>query len=886
MTVRRYREGSIRWLVEHESRGGHAPPLFVVAAQPAWSGPDVVDSDAGPVRVAACASPLAVRAAVACDDASTLVVLTDAEPAQLGSEVLALAHRRQVLRLHDFDHLRNAFKVDSLDPALADARWLVDALVDVAPPRGYPPPASGLLDRRTAWRTLARHGLDLDLDQLDLAALLRWGTDDASRARLQRFRPDVRTRIVDRLADEVGAGARPVLGLVAAGRVGDVVAFGLAVACLTGGSDASTVVARTLLDERHGPGKVDDDDARAWGRAAERVVRDAEASEATAAVVDWVTRAEWLLADVDLLDASVASAVLPAGFDGRLERLAAALMASLVERRPEVVGTAEAALEPVEQHLRAERERDRVTRARNAVRLVRWLVSDASGSDPVPDLAAAARRYERDGAWADEARFSLAEGEVVADAADAYGALVTAADGRRLARDREFAARLAAWTEVPPPHESAEILPIEQVLDEVVTPLARQHPLLFIVLDGLSHAESHRLVEDCRRDGWQLVEPEARPWRPVVAALPTVTSVSRTSLLTGALRHGGQPEEREGFMTHPALTATGAARLFHKADLDVEGGHPAPQVRNAILDPDVRTVGVVVNAVDDHLAKGGQLQLAAGLEGIPPLRWLLRAAVESGRAVLVTSDHGHVRERHSTVRPAAGGERWRHAQPPPGDGEVLLAGPRVLAGDGRIVAPADETVRYHPEKKRGYHGGATPQEVLCPVFALAPARLRLDGYGRVGAREPAWWSGRRELPQSASVTPAPATVDVDGTPTLFDPATPQVAPRAVARGGWIDDLLRSPGLAAQRQVAGRQTLDDTDLVQLVRLLESASWVTSVEALQDALGLPALRTASKVRALAQLLNVEGYAVVDLEADGTVRVNPDLLGEQFDVDPHRG
>src|SRR5690606_23249315 len=169
---------------------------------------------------------------------------------------------------------------------------------------------------------------------------------------------------------------------------------------------------------------------------------------------------------------------------------------------------------------------------------------------------------------------------------------------------------------------------------------------------------------------------------PVVAALPTVTKYSRTSLLTGRLQEGGADVERDGFSAHPGLIDAAAGqppRLFHKSDLRPADGEIAAGVREAIADPTQRIVGVVVNAVDDFLGGGDQLRLADGLEGIPVLGLVLQAASEAGRVVILTSDHGHILGSRQRVVSAPGaGERHRPPGTPPADDEIEVSGPRVI----------------------------------------------------------------------------------------------------------------------------------------------------------------------------------------------------------------
>ncbi|MFW5723195.1 MAG: PAS domain-containing protein [Halochromatium sp.] len=167
--------------------------------------------------------------------------------------------------------------------------------------------------------------------------------------------------------------------------------------------------------------------------------------------------------------------------------------------------------------------------------------------------------------------------------------------------------------------------------------------------------------------------------------------------------------------------------MFHKKDLRTQDGEIAPGPRDAIADPATRVVGVVVNAADDHLAKGDQLRLADGLDGIPVLRPLLHEALVAGRVVVLTSDHGHILGSHQRVvagGPEAG-ERYRLDDGRDvADDEVRLDGARVVRPGGgpgaTVVAAADDRVRYTPMAKHGYHGGATLAEVLCPLLVLTP----------------------------------------------------------------------------------------------------------------------------------------------------------------------
>src|SRR5207302_10939511 len=112
---------------------------------------------------------------------------------------------------------------------------------------------------------------------------------------------------------------------------------------------------------------------------------------------------------------------------------------------------------------------------------------------------------------------------------------------------------------------------------------------------------------------------------------------------------GLRPHCRSG---HPPL-------LFHKIALqEAADSSLAANVREAIASPQKRVVGVVVNAVDDHLLKGEQLDLRWTRDEIKVLPSLLYEARSARRVVVVLSDHGHPLDHQSEARPGDGGQRW------------------------------------------------------------------------------------------------------------------------------------------------------------------------------------------------------------------------------------
>ena len=238
-----------------------------------------------------------------------------------------------------------------------------------------------------------------------------------------------------------------------------------------------------------------------------------------------------------------------------------------------------------------------------------------------------------------------------------------------------------------------------------MVPLGRSRPVLVLVLDGMDAGVFEELCEDLKERGWQRQRGPAPA--AVLAVLPTVTESSRMALMTGRVGRGNAAAEKAGFARHRDLRGASLAGrpplLFHKGDLtgDAAEGLAAP-VRNALRDGRQRIVGIVLNAVDDHLAKSEQLHLAWRVDSIRLLPTILTEAHAAGRVIVLTSDHGHVLEADGVKLSGDAEGRWRRAASPAKELEIEIEGSRVQAATGqkRIVVPWSETVRYGSEEER------------------------------------------------------------------------------------------------------------------------------------------------------------------------------------------
>lgn len=858
--------------------------VIAVRAEPTWTGPDVIEDGDVPVRVVSCPSPLSVRAALVDHERSelteVLALLTQCSDGELGPDVLARLAKGRVLSLDPFTAVAALFRASVLDPALArDERWLIDDLIALAPPGGWPNErlVNKVLDVDTAWMVWHRERLGIGWIPETLAEVVRAADEPRLRAAVAELSPEQRSRVAHRWA----GGTRPtdvIVDLIAAGNGADAIPLGLVVDVLwTATGDPNLVQLQTLgrarLETTLGRGRVEQRSAAAWAEAANVVI------DHTGAGSIWVDRADRLLLDADVGALSALSDRLPTGFEHRLGSLAEALS-------PRDLAAAEHALASIGRHAAASRKRGRVTTAAAAVRLLRR----ASSPVPMPadNMPSYATAYASDGAWVDEARRLLADGDQHPALAAAYTKLCAEFDQERRAADLHFAAALALWS-ASEPVDHEDLLPVEQVLDRVLVPVARDAPVMLLVCDGMSISVAHELLRDIAAEGWVSATPSTQARWPVgIAMLPTVTEVSRASLLSGVRVEGEQPLERAGFTAHTGLrNASSTSRppvLFHKRQLVGPSGQAlSEEVRSAVSDPSQRVVGVVVNAVDDHLDRGQQVRVGWDLQSLRPLEWLLDAAAEAGRVIVLTADHGHViHGEGAMVRRRSGdtgGERWRVAPPAPDADEVEVVGPRVLKG-GRVVLPVDERIRYAGHK-HGYHGGATPQEVLVPLVALV--RSLPDGWVHRPVVEPSWWSGREDAPTPAA-TAEPIRSHPKKTPpqaSLFEPEVH--APTVTAGADWVDAFLASPAFVAQRERTRLpRPLAPERVVGYLANIHANGGTIELAALATRVGEPVDQLRMALTMVQRLLNLDGAEILAVRGNSTVELNTELLRLQFEVD----
>ncbi len=923
--------------------------VLALAADPAYHGPSRIDVDGTEVTVHGCVSALAVREAlVGVPEGGFAILLTDRPVADLGDSLVARFRRQRVEPLDSWTTVPGMFAGRYLDAGLRHSMpWLPELLFEWMPPGGYPPSATEQVTRDHILGSVTEVVLGVPGADVGLGSLVDRLGDMGVRQAWAGLSEQARESIRDWVGERAGSAAAAVLDLAASGTTAHVhvLALGLMLDVLHGedAAAADVVEARRGWETGYRLPRISASAAGQIGAAARGRMRLLADTDPGSRHDVWRDTPE-AFAIAGFPTGIERSPSHPQGYRARLADVARALVDALPSGPRALpaagaVGELESAAGRLHAHDLAWSDHAGDTeRVDMAVRLVRWLATEPSaptaahppvGAAPaapartvpaVPgglpdgvggpaDLGAALRRQVAVDGWVDRAVADVWSGSTHAEVATAYSDLCQVVLAARREHDRQFAELLADVTsrDVLP----TGLLPVERVLVDVVEPLTRVAPVLLIVIDGMSAAVAAAVGDGISRLSWvEHVLAEGADVGPratraaVLAALPTMTRFSRTSLLCGRLREGTQVDEKRDF-----AVVTGGS-LFHKDDLRAPAGAAVnPQVSAAIASP-AKVVGVVLNTVDDTLAKHDPDGTRWSVDTIQHLAPLLEVARQHGRTVVITSDHGHVVERGGRSEPRQLADtRWRPAATgPAGPDEVLLTGSRVLAGGGSIVAPWVEDLRYG-HKAAGYHGGASAAEVTIPllVFAGNGVDLAPAGWQPAGEQAPSWWEGA--APAVAVTPPAAAPVRprrrVRSVPTqdgegLFavEPRehlqtiqdTHQVTPTddaaadllATGYSSAIDACLGSSVYQRTRAAAGRGALSDAAVRQVLRLLLAGGGRAPAEQVARALGVPPGRLQMALAGLRRLLNVEGYQVVSMDPDGrTVVLDEPLWRTQFGV-----
>jgi hypothetical protein len=875
-----------------------------------WRGPAEVELEFGKARVVHADTVFQAREELLAAEQSKgrIVLLTKLQQSDLGHDVIARLARCRLFTVDHWATLSGLFKAKELDRSICDVA-IAQALLDHRPADGYPPVSAGVLDAGTAWRAICRHVFDMGEREPDLVSLLLWATTKSGVARYSGATDELKASLRLRLIANLGEAADSVLRFVENGAGGDAVALGIVCQVVFGnGQDPTLDAAAARMEQYHNNKPIQKWIGGALSRAAAEAIGDLDRKEDPRPAQQHLERADDLLRQFRCDDHAYRNRMTRSGYEQRLGRFGDQIVAAVETPSEESLSLCEVRQSEIADHRLAKlgRRTDQVSRTEMAVRLVRWLSHPHPCPDTFPELA---KCYQRELSFVDWARESICRGEEVGALTRAYQKLDQAVLSRREGFNQAFAKALANWTSVG--SKFLGINGVEDVLSNIVAKIVESNNrVLLIVLDGMSWAVCHELLTDIRQEHWfegTLDESSVIP-SPVIATVPSVTQYSRATLLSGVLTKGDAAVEKRNFETNPALRQVCDKKyppvLFHKKEV-TEGsrGVVSDDLSKAVLSLNNRVVGVVINAIDDRLNGAQQIRDNWSIDRIGPLARLLTLARDSGRVVVLAADHGHVWHRpDARLLDSEVSTRWRPKSDELHEGEISISGERVRdeAGLNAIIVPWTETI-YYKRQQNGYHGGATPQEMICPLIILADTNLADERKPYPGLYpceylRPEWWSSAPAA-SVVALEPAPVAVPIrTGPPSLFDKLLEEDPPSreptkavepirrtATTASGWIERLLSSQGYRDQKDFVRRHAPEDELVQRCLAALDAQGGMMTPAAFAKAADVAAGRLDGLIARIQRLLNVDGYEILTLSrAENRIELNVAKLKRQFDLD----
>jgi hypothetical protein len=150
--------------------------------------------------------------------------------------------------------------------------------------------------------------------------------------------------------------------------------------------------------------------------------------------------------------------------------------------------------------------------------------------------------------------------------------------------------------------------------------------------------------------------------------------------------------------------------------------------------------------------------------------------------------------------------------------------------------------------------------------------MEIEGWEPQAATPPDWWfeggvTVKVEVPKAKR-----AGKKKDLQPSLFESSK--------VRADWVSALMASSVLDAQMATfAGRLKRDQVE--QSVRVVADRNLVVLKSVFGQRLEMSSLRVDGLIASLQRILNVEGYPVLSVDSSQTIRLNLQLLKEQFEL-----
>jgi hypothetical protein len=547
-------------------------------------------------------------------------------------------------------------------------------------------------------------------------------------------------------------------------------------------------------------------------------------------------RAEDLLVTEEAKSFAVDSHRLPFVFDRRQLQMVAALMAHASAPDASSMTAVKTAATALLRHEWCSEHLQGVIH--NAERLSSFLLRSTpqASDDPSVEVSSLARYQVDDGGWADWVRQDL-RGHDAGSLRSGVLAILDKADSVVDTLHARFGTAYARLVDHKGERKNlGQVTLIEDALQGGGLSVLGQHPdvrFLILCMDGMSWANLAELWQrpNSRLTHFVPLVPTSsstdRP-APVVAVVPTITNLSRTALFLGRELKPGESTDtgKDGERLASNLSGFQLAQpptLWLKRDLVAPAGDLNADLKKLITSPDL-VVGVVVNAIDDHLKGAAQLRVELTVAAIPVLHALLDVAETAGRAVLLCSDHGNMSSQRfgataAAAKGAEGGARWRWLLdgevPRPSEVIVPCGALKPPVPGARPAIPCDEKTTYGAQRHAGEHGGLSLSEAIAPMLLLAPAAVvgslveERKLFQRARFEAPSWWSGEVDPVQADAKTPSRAPQDGDLFPVdLVGKVIASKLFRLMCEGKKKDDIEKvRRGLALLVDAGGRMGRD-------------------------------------------------------------------------------
>ena len=870
-----------------------------IHARGRWEGDEICRDGELVYRIKQCDASIQIRTVLQekSEDVSATIIITPLTDNQLSEDIRVRLARRKLHPMDPWQIVKLIFEARHIDPRITEHKWMADLLMTLCPAEGYRPVPSGVLDAESIWGILLTRYQRMPSGGPDLIALLKWACDKAAIDRWQAADHSFRDAASQWICQTAGTASLAVLKCVSTQKQPLALPVGLALGVVFDQSVQGKLdKAVGRIEQLTGNTEIDSHTAQRWYTAALGVVRSGfpDAKERKF----WLEQSDAFLTSIGAEAFAHISDVSPLGFEQRLTQFGKAL--SKILSKPSICVTDELvqAKNRIFSHeLSLKWGARRTERINMSIRLLHWL--ERTNQNKIPTygaFAAAAVDYATDGGFVDWARQTIRAGDATAALSQAYNKLAAMVTQLREAQNRAFATLLRDWTNAGSTGSAVHC--IENVIEAVIAPIAAQKPVLILLVDGMSCAVFRELLHDLTQDWAELGPEDGSLLAPVIATIPSLTKLSRTSFFCGSLREGGSQDEIKGFADHPALRKLHGTKtdpsLFHKVTVtDEDDDSLAQGLRKTIASKAHPIVGVVINAVDDHLLKGDQTDPKWRADYIRALPSLLHEAKLADRIVVLISDHGHMIENGTNLQASGEGERWRAASGDPMEGELRIPGSRVVAGGStEIIAPWTEKLRYGV-KKNGYHGGLTPQEMVVPMAILTASDAIPDGWCERASYLPAWWEStkaileeekpkEKPLPASKKKKPSKGQMPLFGSESISADKLDGDQPEKDAAATWIEALLASDIYKTQKSHTSRGLPKDEVIHRFVSILEQHGGKITFTALSRELNVPEFRLRGLLASVQRVLNVEGYAILSRDDPSqTVALNKDLLKRQFEL-----